>query len=108
MPSSFVFPFGMFATLIDAVCRRAVPSQLFRANVRTVIRHADALLQVLKMSVTCVRARSFARPAAVAHGEGQRVQQIVLVFSRQIAKGCLVTPNAFTIDVAETVQERFL
>src|SRR5882757_5175448 len=108
MPSSFVFSFGMFAPLIDTVCRRAVPSQLFRANLRTVIRHADALLQMLKMSMTCVGARSFAGPTAVAHRKGQRVQQIVLVFPRQIAKGCLVTPNAFTIDVAETVQESFL
>ena len=102
-----MIPFGMIASLIDTVREIAVPAEFARADLRVVIGDADARFQLFKMHVARI-IQGFAGPPAAAVWVRQGVQQIVLIFPRQVTKRRFVAPNAFAIQIAQIVQERFL
>src|SRR5271157_1411001 len=97
----------MFTALIRTVRKGAVPTQFFFADLRAVVRRHDATLERFKMCVPLIRiCIGFTRPIAGVARIRQRVQQKILVVSREINKCRLEAPNAFAIEIAEGVQER--
>src|SRR5579864_3432171 len=99
----------MFAALIGAVRKRPVPPQFFLANLRTVIGRHDAPFERLEMPVPWIgRGTRISGPSAAGAGVRKRVQQKILVVSRQITKRCFKSADAFAVQISQGVQERSL
>jgi hypothetical protein len=97
----------MIATLINTVRKIVVSPQFLHPDLRRVVRHSDVRLELLEIRESWISPRCLARPRTPRHRIRHRVQQIVLIFPRQIAERVLVKPHALPVDVARLPKNDF-